>query len=283
MIVSLTVSQINQLGRRLGDRLTPISLDDRRALQHFISAHQPALEYAEQTVQQTVDARPSSRLKTAKTTIEKLTRQKTRLSKMQDIAGQRIVVDTFWAQDAVVAALAQAFTEVRIEDRRSRPQHGYRAVHVIPTIDGRQVEIQIRTEEQHVWADLVEQLGDAVGREIRYGAVPIDPVARRIFSALMELSEHDIEQGDREFLRKTVDLESKRRRLLRVGVPSDPVEKRERANTLRKGRRLALQGISRVLDAMEQRRLSREDFRQLAIDIREGRVAFQRGVEWLAQ
>ena len=99
----------------------------------------------------------------------------------------------------------------------------------------------------------------------------------------MELSEHDSGQADREFLTYLFDLESKRRRLLRVGVPSDPVEKRERANVLRKGRRLALQGVSRVLDAMEQRSLSSENLRQLAIDIREGRVAFQRGVEWLAQ
>jgi ppGpp synthetase/RelA/SpoT-type nucleotidyltranferase len=35
-------------------------------------------------------------------------------------------------------------------DRREKPSHGYRAVHVIVECGGRMVEIQVRTELQHL-------------------------------------------------------------------------------------------------------------------------------------
>lgn len=275
-----SISQINELGRRLGDPSLPSSLGDRRALQAFIGSHQPVLEYAEQVAESATEVAVSSRLKTEKTIIEKLRRFKTRLSKMQDVAGVRLVVQTFWEQDAVVASLTAAFAEARIEDRRRHPQHGYRAVHVIPTIDGRFVEIQVRTDEQHVWADTVEQLADAVGRDIRYGAKPTDPDARRIYELLVEISEVDIEQADREFLAYLADLEQRRRRILELGVPKDPEMKRKRELALRQGRRLVRKGVEHVLRTMDERAASLDSLRQLAEEIRERRVDFSRGVEW---
>jgi hypothetical protein len=50
--------------------------------------------------------------------------------------------------------------------------HGYRAVHVIVFPEGAPIEIQVRTEWQHEWAEFFEKLADLVGRGIRYGEPP---------------------------------------------------------------------------------------------------------------
>jgi len=98
------------------------------------------------------------------------------LSQMQDLAGVRIVVHGGWAaQDEVVETLRALFPNSKIKDRRREPQHGYRAVHVICELDGRRVEIQVRTLLQHEWAELFEKLADRWGRQIRYGEKPNDP------------------------------------------------------------------------------------------------------------
>jgi ppGpp synthetase/RelA/SpoT-type nucleotidyltranferase len=41
---------------------------------------------------------------------------------------------------------------VDIDDRREKPSHGYRAVHVIPRVDAHSIEIQVRTPLQDIWA-----------------------------------------------------------------------------------------------------------------------------------
>jgi hypothetical protein len=59
-----------------------------------------------------------------------------------------------------------------VVDRRAEPVNGYRAVHVIVFPESVPIEIQIRTELQHEWAELFEKLADLVGRDIRYGEPP---------------------------------------------------------------------------------------------------------------
>lgn len=114
----------------------------------------------------------TSRLKTVGVIIDKL-RRGISLSVMQDIVGARIVGGmTLSQQDRLVERLVAGFASVRIKDRRREPTHGYRAVHVIPTIDGFPVEIQIRTTMQDEWAQTMERLADEWGRGIRYGEPP---------------------------------------------------------------------------------------------------------------
>lgn len=114
----------------------------------------------------------SNRLKTTGPIIDKL-RRKTRLSSMQDIVGYRIVGDlTLRQQDELVTELRKCFSDARVVDRRARPMHGYRAVHVIAQVDGFPVEIQVRTLPQDGWAQIMERYGDLYGREIRYGELP---------------------------------------------------------------------------------------------------------------
>jgi ppGpp synthetase/RelA/SpoT-type nucleotidyltranferase len=69
----------------------------------------------------------------------------------------------------VLAALIQLIPVASVADRRNKPSHGYRAVHIIAKIAGKPVEIQVRSELQHVWAELSEKLSDVVDPTIKYG------------------------------------------------------------------------------------------------------------------
>jgi hypothetical protein len=92
---------------------------------------------------------------------------------VQDIAGLRLVGDwTLDEQDTVVAQLLALFPGAVIRDRRITPSHGYRAVHVVPLVEGYPLEIQVRTLYQDGWAQAMEKLADMVGRDIRYGGSP---------------------------------------------------------------------------------------------------------------
>lgn len=88
---------------------------------------------------------------------------------MQDIAGCRLVVQDVLAQNQVVERLRNALPKAVVVDRREKPSFGYRAVHIIATARDKQIEIQIRTELQHLWAQLSEKLSDAVDPAIKYG------------------------------------------------------------------------------------------------------------------
>jgi ppGpp synthetase/RelA/SpoT-type nucleotidyltranferase len=72
----------------------------------------------------------------------------------------------------MVNKLVAALPESTVIDRRQRPTHGYRAVHVIATLHGKSIEIQIRTRLQDLWAQLSEKMADEVGRDLKYGGGP---------------------------------------------------------------------------------------------------------------
>ena len=175
---SVTKSQVNRLGEELRQPGPP---DDETLarLQGFRAAYDAPMAKAQAVVQQSLGVPATARLKTVNTIIEKLRRARTRLAEMQDIAGLRIVRDMeLREQDALVQQLAGVFPGAKVVDRRSRPSHGYRAVHVIVTVDGHLVEIQVRTYIQDLWAQAMERLADEVGREVRYGRVPEAAAAR---------------------------------------------------------------------------------------------------------
>jgi len=79
-------------------------------------------------------------------------------------------------QDRAVTRIVQAFRDCPkppLEiDRREKPSHGYRAVHVIVYEDSTPMEIQVRTKLQDTWAQISEKLGDIWGRGLRYGDGP---------------------------------------------------------------------------------------------------------------
>jgi hypothetical protein len=100
-----------------------------------------------------------------------------RLTQIEDIAGLRVVVKmTRDTQDELVQRIMAALPEgPKLKDRRVHPSHGYRAVHVVARVAGHQVEIQVRTRLQDLWAQMVERLADSWGRQIRYGRPPDHP------------------------------------------------------------------------------------------------------------
>jgi ppGpp synthetase/RelA/SpoT-type nucleotidyltranferase len=71
--------------------------------------------------------------------------------------------------DEVTKNIATAFQETTVFDRRDRPSHDYRAVHIVPRLGGKPVEVQLRTPLQHAWAELSEKLSDVFDPAIKYG------------------------------------------------------------------------------------------------------------------
>jgi ppGpp synthetase/RelA/SpoT-type nucleotidyltranferase len=200
MPLPISRSQMDRLGKRLAT--LPISDDDYALLERVLGSYDEALTIAMETVADAIEERPTSRLKNTQTIIEKLRRERTMgLKAMQDIAGIRVVIEgDLRRQDEIGRHLRRAFEPhgvVRETDRRRRPSHGYRALHVIVTARDLPVEIQVRTRLQDTWAQILERLGDAWGREIRYGGLPDRPNEivtqdidrRQLLSLMMTLSE----------------------------------------------------------------------------------------------
>ena len=88
----MTPSCINKLGQRL----RKVTIPDEKLLeelQAFRARFVEPLNEAHEIVRSALGVEPTSRIKTVNTIVEKLVRDKTRLSKMQDIAGVRVVLD----------------------------------------------------------------------------------------------------------------------------------------------------------------------------------------------
>jgi len=98
---------------------------------------------------------------------------------MQNLAGFRIVggfsFDQQHLRDEIMRRFPADPHEPSYRNRRTDPGYGYRAVHVLVCVDDVNIEIQIRTLAQHMWADLMERLADRLGRQIRYGGAPVPP------------------------------------------------------------------------------------------------------------
>lgn len=170
MAQKLTVSQLNKLGERLRKNLA--NEDDLRSLDEFRLSFQSAYQQVFEELSR-LGLKPGGRpQKTTLSIIAKLNREKTRLSRMQDIAGCRVEVDDLLEQDRVVHDLKAPWPRALIYDRRVKPSSGYRAVHLVIEVDDHLVEIQVRTSLQHSWASATEKLSDMVDSQIKYGGGP---------------------------------------------------------------------------------------------------------------
>lgn len=162
-----STAAVDQLGERLRKTLT---VEDLRLLDKYRREFGEDYAVVVASVRNSLALDASGRpAKSTTAIVEKLKRGSMRLSQMQDIAGCRIIVDDILAQDAVVSRLATMFPSTSIMDRRDRPSHGYRAVHIIVRPKKRPVEIQVRTVLQHRWAELSEKAADNFGIDIKYG------------------------------------------------------------------------------------------------------------------
>ena len=174
---SISRTGLDKLGKRLAgsDRVSDEDLD---LLLEVLSAYQTALGETQDRLR-ALGHSPTSRTKTTGVLIEKLRREHSSLKSVQDIAGTRIICDDRDEQDEIVAGIVREFADgtrpPKVKDRRAEPSHGYRAVHVVVTVQDLPVEIQVRTERQDRWAQIVESMGDRWGRQIRYGQPPPEP------------------------------------------------------------------------------------------------------------
>ena len=170
MIPEFSKGQIDHLGERLREDQHLDS--DLELLDTFRSSFGDAQGAVIRTLRE-LGLSPNGRIaKTTPSIVAKLKRGSLKLARIQDIAGCRIVVEDIAEQDRIVGLVSGAFQRCRIVDRRKKPSHGYRAVHVIVEVSGKLVEIQIRTELQHLWASFSEEIADTIEQSIKYGGGP---------------------------------------------------------------------------------------------------------------
>lgn len=175
---SLSTNQIDRLGARL--RIVGmIAPADRDLLERLRADHFHATAEAQRLLIEQLGLETTSRVKTVETIVDKLRRQPTLpLSRMWDIGGLRTAREMTRSQqtelrDRVILVLPDA----RVVDRCADPRQGYRAAHVLTTIERCRVEVQVRTRLQHLWAELMEWFAGQWGRQMRYGDPPLAPDA----------------------------------------------------------------------------------------------------------
>jgi putative GTP pyrophosphokinase len=162
-------SELDRLGERLRIGITP---DDLTALDTFRRGFRHSYDSVVDRIRTELGLQASGRpAKSTAAIVDKLRRGSMRLTQMQDIAGCRIVVPDITTQSQLVGQLETMF-KVAVIDRRAKPSHGYRAIHLIVRSTDLPVEIQLRTDLQHVWAELSEKLADAYGIALKYGGGP---------------------------------------------------------------------------------------------------------------
>jgi ppGpp synthetase/RelA/SpoT-type nucleotidyltranferase len=179
-------SAVQKLGKRL-ELPEAVTEEDLTLLEDLLVDYSELLTAARGVVDELCDIVDwplgvTHRLKTTDTLIQKLQRAKARgsstnLARIQDIAGIRVsgrltLAEQDQLKDMVVERFEGQGHRCSVKDRREDPMVGYRAVHVIVSVGGRFVEIQIRTVGQDLWANVFERIADICGRGIRYGEPP---------------------------------------------------------------------------------------------------------------
>jgi putative GTP pyrophosphokinase len=168
MAEKISKSQVDRLGDRL--KKGNISEDDLRMLDQYRRLYSETYEVVVERIRTELSLAPTGRpAKSTSSIAEKLRRESIRLTQIQDIAGCRIIVENIASQEAVVKSLSELFEDVAIIDRRQQPSHGYRAVHVVVSYQGKLIEVQVRTALQQLWAELSEKLSDIFDPMIKYG------------------------------------------------------------------------------------------------------------------
>lgn len=168
MATQLSRNQVDRLGDRL--RQGHITEADLRLLDQYRRSFSGAYDVVVEAIRTELGLEPTGRPAKSTTSIsDKLRRESIRLSQIQDIAGCRLIVADIAAQESVVQSLTSLFENTTVSDRREKPSHGYRAVHVIVASQDKLIEIQVRTALQHLWAELSEKGSDIIDPSIKYG------------------------------------------------------------------------------------------------------------------
>lgn len=178
-------SRVNKAGKRIraairgDDVLAPedwnTELDVLRAhraahRQPMVTANVSLRKFCER---QGLAAVITQRLKRMDTILDKLRREPTlSLGGMQDIGGVRVVLPSIDEVRLVTAWLLKNHPQSRVSDYIERPRSsGYRAIHVVTEWGGqtrKPVEIQLRSEVMHNWANMVEEMSGLLGENYKH-------------------------------------------------------------------------------------------------------------------
>ena len=212
MATQLSKTQVDRLGDRL--RKGAITEADIRLLDHYRRSFSEAYEGVVEAIRTELGLELTGRPAKSTTSIsDKLRRESIRLSQIQDIAGCRLIVPDIANQNSVVESLTSLFERTTVSDRRAKPSHGYRAVHVVVNSRDKLIEIQVRTELQHLWAELSEKYSDVIDPAIKYGGGDKNLQEILIASSLTIAQEESLETQIEDILASesspTVDDKSK--------------------------------------------------------------------------
>ncbi|WP_231752850.1 RelA/SpoT domain-containing protein [Burkholderia savannae] len=114
----------------------------------------------------------AQRLKRKPQIVRKLNRLHVRLSQLQDIGGCRIIVADNHDVDNILRFLRNKLTNetnIKITDYRNkgRDDTGYRALHLLLSREGFSLELQVRSQVQHYWAESIERTSVVYGQHLK--------------------------------------------------------------------------------------------------------------------
>ena len=166
--MKISNNQINKLGERLRCSLLEkqrLQEKDLELLQQYRISYKEPLYVASQElhlIMNKVDKNGiiTYRVKRIESIFSKLKRQKDmKLARMHDIAGARCILQNEKLVRLFLSEIqkSQILKIVDIDDYISNPKStGYKSIHVTCACLDKKIEIQIRDENQHAWATLVE-------------------------------------------------------------------------------------------------------------------------------
>ena len=167
-------SQVRRAGARLRRAGVP-GEDDRRIYSDYRDTFAEPLREVTEAIQGLADGAPvQSRLKRFETVVQKLRRGTSDLSRLEDIAGCRVVLPTMYEQGQVLDRIRSGWEVVRERDYQASPRDGYRALHIVVVSQARPVEVQVRTELEDLWANASEALAERLDPDIKYGGGPVE-------------------------------------------------------------------------------------------------------------
>ncbi len=165
----------------------------------------------------------AQRLKRKPQIVRKLTRLHVRLSQLQDIGGCRIIVADNRDVDRIQRFLTERLsktTEIKITDYREkgRDDTGYRALHLLFTRNGLSLELQVRSQIQHYWAESIERTSVVYGHHLKEKEG--DPRVINYFKALSDVF-YEIESGRQPAPQSKIEIDKLRVTTEEIIVASD--------------------------------------------------------------
>ena len=212
----ITKSKINQAGYCFIEKDNKLSRDEASIiLQEFRAIHQHPMALFRHLIDRKlknhkIDALVSQRLKRIPSIIKKLKIQKSmNLSRMQDIGGLRIVVNSInevnLIRDSIKKAETHGSFKFSFANQKSYietpKESGYRSIHMVYKYDKNipiekqcKVEIQIRTKLQHSWATAVEVTGTYLNQSLKqsFGDEKYLDIFKKISKLFISLERKDI-------------------------------------------------------------------------------------------